>query len=141
MGNSTEKLIAFLCGLGLGIFLSGCSDWDPSFYCNGSLVPETAPAVEKIINGELPNDRLATFALLHNGRAGCSAVALDEHTLLTSAHCVIDAQLDVATEYPADVKYEVVDSYVHRGFVRGDQYHNDIAVLHTAEPMPGPFIP
>lgn len=125
------------------LVLTGCGpDWDPGFFCKGSagasVLPEypesVQPQTQSIVNGTLSTDRRATVHV----STGCSGVAMDPYVVLTAAHCVGDGPMTVGTS-PDAYRIEVDDRYVHRAY-NGQAYPEwDLAVLHLAEPIEGPF--
>lgn len=144
--NLLTKIIMGVLGLALlaacVVFGNGCGeDWDPGFFCKGSAdIPVyTADSVEAqeqyIINGTLSTDRRATV-FVRSAKGSCSGVAMDPYVVFTAAHCVAEGEMTVALD-PTSYRIAVDDRYIHRAYVSWPDW--DIAVLHLAEPIEGPF--
>jgi len=138
--NLLTKIIMGVLGLALlaacVVFGNGCGeDWDPGFFCKGSgdePVLMAGSQTQSIVNGTPSIDRRATVHV----STGCSGVAMDPYVVLTAAHCVFPGEMTVGLS-PRGYRIAVDDIYVHRAYEGWP--HWDIAVLHLAEPIEGPF--
>lgn len=124
------------------LLLVSCGpDWDPDFYCK-MYEPETSSAEAYVINGEeiTEETNLSTLALFHPGaeRPYCSAVAYKPQIVLTAAHCVGSPDMEVSRSLYGP-RIAVDDIYVHRFWDGGPSADYDLAMLHLAEPITGPF--
>lgn len=123
--------------LPLILLVTACGpDWDPDFYCK-MYEPEMGA---KVVNGDeiTEETNLSTLALFNadTGDFACSAVAYRPQIVLTAAHCVGSTNLEVSRSLDGP-RIAVDDIYVHRNYTAAPYF--DIAMLHLAEPIEGPF--
>ena len=118
---------------------TACNGEDPTYYCKG-YEPEVASTEAYIVNGEeiTEETNLSTLALFNEdtGHFACSAVAYRDQIVLTAGHCVVSDNLSVSRSLKGE-RTKVDDIYLHRAY--SGYPHGDIAMLHLAEPIEGPF--
>lgn len=121
-------------------------------------VPPAPPSRqgEAIVNGVSDASDGAVMALVVQNADGssylCSGSAIGPHTLLTAAHCVVGfSSTSRGAVVPAEDALAGLraGSYAHVDAVRAHPDYaerqsgdwNDIGLVHTLEPLPGPFLP
>jgi hypothetical protein len=112
----------------IAVSLWGCGD--PIDYCSA----EVSSTVIHIVGGMPSEDRRATAVVRRNGKRICTGTVLDEHNVVTAAHCIYAGEYSVRV---GDEEFLAWALTIHPDYVKYPL--DDLAILHTTEPMPGPY--
>jgi hypothetical protein len=129
-------------------FNPGCTT-NPVTYCDGSSIPGTPPTWDGVFD-----DRFASLMLYSEGYGQvCTAMAWDEHTILTAAHCLCGDDSTTMTDWdgvwvtpnwiPGDIGQETKAHIAAVRFRTGacGSYVDDIAFLWAPfQTIPGPYV-
>jgi MYXO-CTERM domain-containing protein len=119
-----------------GLTLWGCTDAPV-------LVDELGQRESAIINGSLDVTHPAVGALHSGNKAACTATLVGTRTVLTAAHCVLDADTGALLQpvnfylggFPGGTKYTASSVVTHPAYAGGNQ--SDLAVVRLSQDVQG----